>query len=313
MEFGVFLPVSGRASSRGGLIDAVKKAELFGFTSVWAADRIVIPWKIETPYAYNWSGQFFVPPEKPFLEPLSVLAFLAGCTERIKLGVSVLVLPYRNPVYWAKLASTIDQLSEGRLIVGVGAGWMREEFEALGADFEHRGAVTDEQLELIKVLWSDEHSSFQGKFYGVKDIAFQPKAFGDRIPIWVGGESRLARRRAGRHGNAWFPYYARVTPQELSAGFAEVRQFAEEAHRDPNDVRLHCCLPIEITAEPIPQEADRVRGSTEQVTEALAQYGAAGVGTVALQFLVGRYPERLEQMQRFHEQVLPNLRATTPR
>jgi len=131
MDFGVFLPVSGAACTRAGLRHAAETAERLGFTTVWAADRIVIPWKIESDYAYSWSGSFIVPPEKPFLESMTALAFLAGATESVKLGVSVLVTTYRDPVHWAKVASTIDWLSEGRFILGVGIGWMAEEFDAL--------------------------------------------------------------------------------------------------------------------------------------------------------------------------------------
>jgi alkanesulfonate monooxygenase SsuD/methylene tetrahydromethanopterin reductase-like flavin-dependent oxidoreductase (luciferase family) len=114
MDYGVFLPVSGTAATRQGLIHAAQTAERLGLTTVWAADRIVIPWTIETDYAYSWSNSFIVPPEKPFLESLTVLACLAGATETIRLGVSVLVAPYRDPLLWAKTAATIDRLSEGR-------------------------------------------------------------------------------------------------------------------------------------------------------------------------------------------------------
>src|SRR4051812_2229444 len=192
MDFGVFLPVSGRASAPKSLIDAARHAEDLGFQSVWAADRIVIPWTIDTHYAYNWSGAFFVPPEAPFLEPLTALAFLAGCTERLRLGVSVLVLPYRDPVYWSKVVATIDYLSAGRFILGVGVGWMPEEFAALGkADLFHdRGAVADEHLEMFRTLLSEEHCSHEGEHYEFHDIAFQPKGHDPSagIPVWVGGE-----------------------------------------------------------------------------------------------------------------------------
>jgi probable F420-dependent oxidoreductase len=215
-EFGVFLPVSGRAAGYDALVRTAQRAEELGYTSVWAADRIVIPWKIDTPYAYSYSTAFIVPPEKPFLEPLTVLAFLAGQTQTVRLGVSVLVLPYRHPVYWAKIASTIDVLSHGRLVLGVGVGWMHEEFETLGALFGARGAVSDEQLDVAKLLWSEQHCSFAGSYYSFSDVAFEPKSFqeGTRIPIWVGGEGKAAQRRAARHGDAWFPYFPRITPDE---------------------------------------------------------------------------------------------------
>ncbi|MEK7334933.1 MAG: LLM class flavin-dependent oxidoreductase, partial [Candidatus Binatota bacterium] len=130
MKFGVFLPISGRAAGPTTLMEAARTAEALGYDSVWAADRIVIPWEINTPYPYSEGQQFIVPPDRPFFEPLTCLAFLAGCTEKVKLGMSVLVLPYRHPLYWAKIATTIDQLSRGRFLLGVGVGWMNEEFKA---------------------------------------------------------------------------------------------------------------------------------------------------------------------------------------
>ena len=310
MDFGVFLPVSGNASHRSGLITAAKRAEEWGFTTVWAADRIVIPWTIETPYAYNWSGSFFVPPEKPFLEPMTALAFLAGATEKIRLGISVLVLPYRNPVLWAKVAATIDWLSEGRFILGVGIGWMREEFAALGADFARRGQVSDEQLRLARALFSEEHVTFHGEHYHVEDVAFEPKAFdvANPIPIWAGGESIAAQRRTARFADAWFPYFPRITPGQLSRHMDRVRRFAAEAERDPDQLGFNCCLAIDLTERSQTQEPDLLRGNPGQIAERLDLFRREGVEHVGLQFLVGRFPERLEQMQRFSEEVLPQLR-----
>jgi probable F420-dependent oxidoreductase len=297
MDFGVFLPVSGAAATRAGLIHAANTAEQLGFSTVWAADRIIIPWEIETSYAYSWDERFIVPPDKPFLETMTALAFLAGATERLRLGISVLVVTYRDPVHWAKVAATIDHLSEGRFILGVGIGWMREEFEALGRGelFDRRAAVADEQLRVARNLFTEEHCSFDGEFYSYDDIAFYPKS---SLPIWVGGESRGAQRRAGVHGDAWFPYFPRITPDELHRRFEHVREFAAQAGRDPSSIALHCCLPVEVTDEPVAQEHDRLRGTPAQVAAALDEFEAVGVGHVALQFLVGRYPERLVQMER---------------
>lgn len=296
----MFLPVSGAASTRAGLTHAAQTAERLGFTTVWAADRIIIPWKIETDYAYSWSGAFIVPPDKPFLESMTALAFLAGATERIKLGVSVLVTTYRDPVHWAKVAATIDWLSEGRFILGVGIGWMREEFEALGrgAIFRERPRVAEEQLRVARNLFTEEHCSFRGEHYEYADIAFYPKSYDAPIPIWCGGESAGAQRRAGVHGDAWFPYFARVTPEELARRYERVQRAAADAGRDPDEVRLNCCLSVEVTGEPVEQEPDRLRGTPEQVADALERFAEVGVGHCALQFLVGRYPERLAQMER---------------
>jgi probable F420-dependent oxidoreductase len=300
MDFGVFLPVSGGAATRDGLRHAAESAEQFGFSTVWAADRIIIPWKIETEYAYSWSGQFIVPPEKPFLDTMTALAFLAGATERVKLGISVLVTTYRQTLHWAKIAATIDWLSEGRFILGVGVGWMREEFEALGRGdlFDVRAKLGEEQMQVARNLFTEDHASFHGEFYDYEDIAFYPKAYDRPIPIWCGGESRGAQRRAGRHADAWFPYFTEITPEGLRQRFEYVRQVASEAGRDPDSVRLNCCLPIEVTESDVEQVPDRLSGSPEQIAEALAGFEEVGVEHVALQFLVGRYPERLAQMER---------------
>jgi len=308
MEFGVFLPISGRAAGRHTLIESARQAEASGFAAVWAADRIIIPWEINTAYPYSEGDAFIVPPDRPFLEPLTCLAFLAGATETIRLGISVLVMPYRHPVYWAKIATTIDTLSEGRFILGVGVGWMIEEFAALGAPFEARGAMSNEQLEILNALLNEEKPSFEGEFYQFDEIAFYPKSFQQpRLPVWIGGEAPVAQRRAGTYGDAWFPYFVRVTPDELAAGYANVRRQAEIAGRDPDSVRLNCCLPIVITDKPVPQEADRLLGTPEQLIEALQAFKAIGVEHLSLQFMVPRYPARVEQVERFGKEIMPYL------
>ncbi|HEY7163328.1 MAG TPA: LLM class flavin-dependent oxidoreductase [Candidatus Binatia bacterium] len=310
MKFGVFLPVSGRAATRTTLRQAAQQAESLGYDSVWSADRIIIPWEIKTVYPYSKEATFIVPPDRPFLEPLTCLAFLAGCTEKIILGMSVMVLPYRHPLYWAKIATTIDQLSTGRLIMGVGVGWMQEEFAAMGAPFKERGEVSDEQLRLLERIWTDEHITFHGKHYSFDDIAFGPKPFQKpRIPIWVGGEGKLAQRRAGTYGDAWFPYFVRITPKELAERFENVRRAAREARRDPDQIAFACCLPIELTAGDVAQEPDYLKGSASQVGEALKKFIAVGVTHIGLQFMIPHYPERQQQIERFAKEVLPSLRG----
>lgn len=307
MKVGVFLPISGRAAP-GALADAARSAEALGYASVWAADRVVTPWQIRTPYPYSDDHRFFVPPDVPFLEPLTCLAYLAACTERIALGMSVLVLPYRHPLHWAKIATTIDHLSRGRLILGVGVGWMVEEFEALGVPFGERGAIADEQLELLGRLWREERPRFEGRFYRFGEVGFSPKPLQrPRIPLWVGGEGARACRRAGRYGDAWFPYFVRITPTELATHFESVRRWAVEAGRNPAEIGLSCCLPVELTAEPVAQEAGRLRGTPEQLTVALRAYQRVGVEHVALQFMAPRWPARRTQIERFAREVLPAL------
>ncbi|MGH7824192.1 MAG: LLM class F420-dependent oxidoreductase [Candidatus Binatia bacterium] len=302
----MFLPISGRAASRKTLLQAAQQAEAVGYDSVWSADRIIIPWEIKTTYPYSKEATFIVPPDRPFFEPLTCLAFLAGCTEKIQLGMSVMVLPYRHPLYWAKIATTIDHLSTGRLIMGVGVGWMEEEFAAMGAPFRERGKVSDEQLTLLDQLWKDEHITFHGAHYRVDDIAFGPKPFQKpRVPIWVGGEGKMAQRRAGTYGDAWFPYFVRITPDELAKRFDNVRCSAGDAGRNPDQVTLACCLPIELTPKDVPQEEDYLKGSPAQVADALKKFQQIGVLHIGLQFMIPHWPERQEQIERFAKEVLP--------
>ena len=310
MQLGVFLPISGRAAGPETLREAAQTAEAQGFDAVWSADRVVTPWKINTSYPYSENHEFIVPPDRPFLDSLTCLAFLAGCTERITLGISVLVLPYRHPLYWTRVAASIEQLAKGRLIMGVGVGWMEEEFAALGVPFNERGRMADEQLQIVQRLWSEEHVSFAGQFYRFDDVAFSPKPLQQpRIPIWVGGEGAAAQRRSGRYGDAWFPYFVDITPQELRIGYDNARKAAAEVGRDPDALQLAVCRPIEVTREPVTQDERRLRGTPEQLVEALDAYQVIGVRHLALQFMAPRWPERVEQIARFAAEVLPQVRG----
>ncbi len=310
MQFGVFLPISGRATGPDTLMEAAQSAERQGFDAIWSADRVVTPWQIHTPYPYSENHEFIVPPDRPFLDSLTCLAFLAGVTSKITLGISVLVLPYRHPLYWTRVAASIERLSKGRLTMGVGVGWMEEEFAALGVSFKERGKMTDEQLQIIQRLWTQEHISYGGEFYRFDDLAFYPKPIQQpRIPIWVGGEGVAAHRRAAKYGDAWFPYFVEVTPAELKAGYDAVQRGAAEAGRDPEQVLLTCCRPIEVTRAPVPQDERFLRGTPEQLVEALRAYQAIGVSHLALQFMVPRWPDRVEQIERFAQEVMPHLRG----
>lgn len=309
MKFGVFLPISGRASGPEVLKEAAQSAEAQGFDAVWSADRVVTPWQINTSYPYSENHEFIVPPDRPFLDSFTCLAFLAGCTEKIMLGISVLVLPYRHPLYWTRVAVSIERLSNGRLIMGIGVGWMEEEFEALGIPFKDRGKMTDEQLEILKSLWTEEHISFNGQFYRFQNLAFYPKPIQQpRIPIWVGGEGIAAQRRAARYGDAWFPYFIEITPAELRAGYDNVLRMAAEFGRSPGQVSFTCCRQIDVTRDPVPQDERFLRGTPEQLVEALRPYRDIGVEHLALQFIVPRWPDRVEQIERFTREVMPHLR-----
>jgi len=218
---------SGPLATREHVLAAAQKAETLGYDALVVTDHVVIPRRIESRYPYNATGRIAVPPDADYLEPLSMLCFLAGATSRIRFGPSVLVLPYRNPVLTAKMLATIDVLSGGRLLVGVGVGWMAEEFEVLQAPpFAARGAVSDEWLEIFVKLWTEDNPVHEGRFYRVGDIGCFPKPVQKpHPPIFVGGNSRPAIRRAAKYGQSWHAF--RIPAAQLDGP----RRYLEEQVR----------------------------------------------------------------------------------
>ena len=207
MKYGFALSGRGPLAEPDALSAIARRGDELGFDWVLTGDHIVVPNSIDSTYPYTEGGEFPGSASGVAMEQLTVLSFLAGQTERIKLVTSVLIVPHRNPLVAAKALATLDVLSKGRLVVGVGAGWMREEFEALDLPpFEERGAVTDEYIRAFKELWSSDNPTFEGKYCRFSDITFLPKPVQQpHPPIWVGGESRPAIRRAAQQGDAWYP------------------------------------------------------------------------------------------------------------
>ena len=186
MRFGMMLPTLGPLATGPGAMNALltiaQKAEALGFESLWVPDHVVIPADIKSRYPYNDTGRFPMSPELALFEPLPTLGYLAGITKRVRLGTWVLVLPHRNPIVTAKMYSTLDVLSGGRMILGAGIGWMEEEISLLGAPFNRRGALSDEYLRVMKELWTNPSPSFEGKFCSFKDIKFEPKPVQKPLP-----------------------------------------------------------------------------------------------------------------------------------
>ena len=168
-------------------------------------------------------------------------------------------------------------------------------------------AVANEQLEILNVLLTEDRASFKGKYYSFEDVAFYPKSHQEpRIPVWVGGEGKAAQRRAGTYGDAWFPYFVRVTPAHLKSGFENAQAHAEKAGRDPEKLVFNCVRSIVITDEPVEQKEDTLKGTPEQLIEALKGYEEVGIQHMAIQFMVPRYPDRVEVVQRFAEEIMPH-------
>ena len=236
MKFGIHLPQVGPNANRENILKMARFAEDAGFDSVWVSDHVVTPRALESRYPYNPTGAYPLPPDWDFMEPLATLAVVAGATERVQLGTTVLVLPMRNPVVHAKMISTIHALSQGRMILGVGAGWMREEFEALDADFENRGKVFDEYLQVVRGLWEEDNLNFRGETYSVHDLGFAPRPERGTLPIWIGGHHRAALRRVATWGDGW--HAVGVALDEIPEKWERIKVMAREKGRDPAALEL---------------------------------------------------------------------------
>jgi probable F420-dependent oxidoreductase len=235
---GVNLPTVGLDHDRDFVIPVAQAAERLGFDSLWATDHVVLPYDRESRYPYGRSKtEIAMEPGMQWIDPMATLSFVAGVTETIRLGTSVLVLPYRNPVVLAGEAATLDVLSDSRLILGIGTGWMREEFEAIGVPPSERGARTDEALEVMRTLWRDDPASHSGRFWSFDDVvlACSPRSEGGP-PVWIGGNTDPALRRTLRHGDAWHGF--EIYPEDMPDIRDRLARLGEEAGRDPAELEL---------------------------------------------------------------------------
>lgn len=315
MRYGFYLPTRGPLAHPTALESLVRHGEALGFHSVCIADHIVLPVRAESKYPYTLSGAF---PANDALEQLALVAFVAAKTERLRLVTSVLIAPYRNPVVTAKALATIDVLSGGRLTVGVGVGWLREEFVALHApDFDRRGAVSDEYIRIFKTLWTGEAVSFQGQFYAFDAVWCLPRPVQrPHPPIWVGGHSRAALRRAAQLGDGWHPVGATpsipLLPDEMRVRVAELRRLAAAAGRDPSALTISFKAPLYDTAVTALGGDGGARrpftGTPDQIAEDITTYADLGVEELIVDFRSDALSESLERMERFTALIRPRVR-----
>jgi probable F420-dependent oxidoreductase len=285
LRFGVYLYPPGGSCDPRDVVRLARGAESLGFDSVWLGDHVAWPRRFDP----NTHGQVGgkTPPaaavESNVLEPLTTLSFVAASVERVRLGLGVLVAPYRNPLLAAKMLASLDTLSGGRLVVGVGAGWLREEFELLGAPgYEHRGAVTDEYLQVFRELWTSAEPSFEGRFAHISGVVLNPKPVQrPHPPLWVGGNGAAGMRRAARFGDAWMPLHQ--SPAALAAMVPRFRELVEAGGRDPAavGVAVGCRFHLSDDGSASAGGGTLVGGAAELV-DRLHRYREAGVEEVNL-------------------------------
>ena len=287
MQFAVVLPSFGPPARdpavQSRLRDVAVAADELGYHVVFAAEHLIYPQEIRTPYPYG--GRFPYAVTDPVLDVPTTLAWVAGMTRHVRLGASVMVLPYHEPIALAKALTTIDVLSGGRLMVGVASGWLREEFDLLGVPFHERGARTDEYLAALRALWTEERVTFRGRFVRLEDAAFFPKPIQKpHPPIWIGGGSAAAFRRVGRVGDGWLAVPR--APAELAGDVATIRREAEAAGRDPSRIGVAASGGARSVAELL----DRI--------PALERAGATIVTVPAL-FWAASVPQAIDLMDEF--------------
>jgi probable F420-dependent oxidoreductase len=223
-----------------------REAEELGFDSIWTVEHVVVP-QPHVPYPSSKDGQMPGGDNVPIPDPLIPLAYAAAITSKIKLATGIVILPQRHPLYLAKQLATIDILSHGRMLLGIGSGWMKEEFEAVGVDFHARGALTDESIQAMRALWTENPTTYHGKHFHFHDVKSLPKPVqAGGIPIHVGGHSPAAARRAGRFGDGFFPTI--VNPEKLKEAFGMMRDAAKEAGRNPDAIELTSMAPPKVDA-----------------------------------------------------------------
>lgn len=308
MQFGISIPHLGGLASPESVSKVAYEAEAMGYDSVWVSDHVIVP----QAYVDRFGSDIY--------DPLAVLGYLAAHTTKIKLGTSTLILPYRNPIFLAKAASTLDVLSNGRLILGVGSGWLREEFEALAVSFEDRGAITDETIAILKELWTSDNPNFRGRFWSFSDIVFGPKPVSKpHLPLWVAGSSpRSAKvanprsiRRAVEFGDAWHPF--QPTLKDLSVGKELIRVYSEKQGRDPQELIIAVRHPLKMwDGVGKRHEKHPMLGTADQIAKSIEDYQRAGTSYFVLDHFFG-IPElsgetvdsMLVTMDKFAKEIMP--------
>ena len=317
MDFGFSIPSGGPNATPEVIAALARRGEELGFAYAGISDHVVIPKDIRSRYPYSESGEFGGTGH--ILDQLTVVSFIAGQTSKIRLLTSVMVLPHRSPVLTAKMLASIDVLSAGRLTVGCGVGWMREEFEAIGAPaFDERGAVSDEYIRSFRELWASDDPSFDGEYVRFSDIVFEPKPVQKPYPpIWIGGESPAALRRAGELGDGWYPIgnnprFPVDTMELFSKSVDTVHRHAEAAGRDPSQIDLAYSAGWYDDQGPQtgPDGSRRsFTGTSEQVVEDIRAFGEAGVRHLMVGMRGGSLTDTLERMERFATEIAPQVNS----
>jgi len=285
MKFGLAF-ASSIGVDEGSALEICQRAEAAGFESVWGGEHVILPSTIDSKYPYSKDGKIPAEPETPIPDPLIWLAFAAAAAPTLRLGTCILIVPQRNPIILAKELATLDRISGGRVELGLGVGWMREEFDALGVDWARRGARNDEYVEAMQTLWAGPHAEFHGEFVDFAPVTCSPRPVQDKIPVLVGGDSDAALARAVRLADGYFP--GEGNAERLAGLVARLRAGCEAADRDPDTIGINAMFGAHMS--------DPMAG-VEQLTQ-------VGVERIMVPAFAFAGPGGMDRLSEFGEQVI---------
>lgn len=282
MELGVILPNSGALATPDAIARIAERAEACGLDALWTSDHLCVPISSSENYPYAGDRRIQLDPDHGFVEPLIALSFAAARTQRIRLGVSVYLAALRHPLVCAKLLASLDQLAPGRVRLGVGAGWIPEEYALLGIAWHERGAVLDEHIQCLRALWSEARPVFRGRYYRVEGIGFEPKPAGGRIPILIGGNGTAALRRSARLGDGWHPID--MPAARLATALEQLDALCAARGRPRREIQLSMRCSLRITRRPLAEGEwpAPLHGTLDHVVGELQAYQRLGMDHAAL-------------------------------
>jgi len=267
-------------------LEICRRAEAAGFESVWGGEHVVLPDSIHSKYPYTEDGKIPAEPDTPIPDPLIWLAFAAAAAPTLRLGTCILIVPQRNPLVLAKELATLDQISGGRVELGLGVGWLEEEFDALGVPWARRGARNDEYVAAMRALWAGPHAEFHGEFVDFEPATCSPRPVNGNIPVLVGGDTDAAIRRAVRIADGYFP--GEGDHERLGALLGRLHQAAEAADRDPASIEINAMFGA--------QMADPLAG--------IEQLRSLGVDRIMVPAFFFAGPDGLDRLSEFGENVI---------
>jgi probable F420-dependent oxidoreductase len=294
MKIGITVPNNWGVEDVREVVALGQQAEQLGFDSIWTMDHLL-----------NIGFVRDRLDNRPYFHPLGILSFLAARTTTITLGTSVMVLPYHNPIELAKYSATLDQLSGGRFILGVGAGGTREESDALGLDFHRRGAIANEMMRVMRELWTADMPAVSGANWRFDNLRFSPKPVQRPLPMWVGGASPGAMKRAATLGDGWHPNG--LSPENYRAGAEQIQEMATAAGRDPGKIYLSVRANIRLNPPP-GATPSRFDGSSQDLVDAIGDYARVGVEHVVLAPDSGNVALLRDKMEHIAREVMPAFR-----